>query len=575
MRAARRAVIPDETESPTRPGRTELVLLSAWRAGSLGGDDASQIPGSDGLRLTVAEPAATQAGNVWIQAVEPVRRVQLAGPGASVRQVRVTLARDEPASASAGTTELTLALASASGQRRAAGRRASTVGAWAPGERELTITLSLPELPAISEAAGTLILRAEASTEGVPDSILADNTARSAIQLRDSLRVGVVARSRFGRRARVSEYEPIDWVRAALRPDPDDASGLEPIAIDPASLDAPRLAGLDALVLLRPDLVDGGAWARLADMAAAGKPLIVTPPAQAGASLWADEMAAALGIELTVSRDPVEPDQPERLDPDAQIPERSPISLLRGELPELAAAVRVFRRFDIEPDEHIEPLLATENGAPVLARLTSENIPGGVTLFAVAADPEWSELPAKPLFVPLIQELVRDGVGASAPWRTLPAGPIPAGAIPDPAVELTADDRSLSLAAGPPPALRTAGAWRAIDDTGRDIGLLLVNHDPDASATGTRSRRAVAERLLDSPADSAGEEQRITWVGPRDEAEGPQPAQTLTRPGARTPWDMPLLALALLVGVGELVLARYASHAIKPRRGRRNAGGPR
>jgi len=578
VRKATDAATGEQTQQPAAAsGSTELVLLSAWRTGSTEAGPESTTLAQTGPRPTVAEPADAAAGNVWIESVNPLRPVQLAGPGASVRQVRVRLARDEPASSAAGTTALTLTLAPPEAEIASDAPRSSTQGRWQPGDRELSLTLPLPELPESPETNATLIVRAEAVTQGVPDAIAADNTARAAVQFRDRLRVGVVARTRFGRRANVSAFEPADWVRAALEPNPDAPSGIEPVNLDPASLDTPRLASLDALVLLRPDLVSDDAWARLAEMARTGKPLIVAPPAEPAASLWADAMADALGVEMTVSREPVELPTPERLDPDFTISDDSPLALLRGELPDLAAAVQIYRRFSIETGERAAPLLATESGSPVAVRITLDNSAGAAVLLAVAADPEWSQLPAKPLFVPLLQELVRDGVGATAPWRTIEAGAIPARAIPPDSVELASADRTVSLAARDDPALRAQAAWRAIDAQGRRTALLIVNHDPDASDTTAQPRNAVAERLLGARTDAAevGPDERVNWLRARDDSDSPGADAARAGREGRTPWDLPLLALALAIGLGELALARYASHAVKPRDTGRAAGGAR
>ncbi|MEM0982387.1 MAG: BatA domain-containing protein [Planctomycetota bacterium] len=560
--AATAAVEGATTQDDAGATRATVVLLSGFRSGSITDADSLAALAQDGaVSLSAITPAGAAAGNAWIQLVEPVRRVQITGPGASVRQVRVVVGRDEGSSAAAATATVTLRLRepgeteTPTGDARVTRARVS----FEPGDRVAAVTLALPRLDEIRRD-GALLVEAAVESTDLQNTITADDTQLAAIELKRELRVGVVARARFGRRVGVNDFEPADWVRAALRPTPELSAGIEPVDLDPASLDAPRLAQLDAVVVLRPDLVNAGSWARLATFVRAGKPLIIAPPAAKGANTWPDALAEAIDTDLAVARDITEPPAPERLATEFTIEDSSPLALLQGELPALAGAVRVFQRLDLDSSESVRPLLVTETGSPIAAQITPPSSRGTITLFTTAIDPTWSELAAKPLFVPLMQELVRSGVGASTSARAATAGDRASTTLlPPRTTEIVRGQRSQRVAPGVTPPLRTAGWWRAVDEESRDQGLLLVRHDPQASETAPNDRDLVTAWLTGAEAQTGPV--AVRWLAA--EGEPAENTQAAVDTNDRTPWDMPLLALALAVGLAELILARYASHALK------------
>ena len=133
--------------------------------------------------------------------------------------------------------------------------------------------------------------------------------------------------------------QPVDPVAAHADPEID-VTDIEPAALDPA-----RLAGLDAVVVVRPDSLPEGAWKRLRSFTDSGGLLIVTPPAQATVHLWTDAMVRDLSLPWTTQREakPFAPAQTIAVERGVAGP-RNLLGLIEAELPDLAAPVRVLKR---------------------------------------------------------------------------------------------------------------------------------------------------------------------------------------------------------------------------------------
>jgi hypothetical protein len=207
----------------------------------------------------------------------------------------------------------------------------------------------------------------------------------------------------------------------------------------------------------------------------------------------------------------------------------------------------------------------------------------------VALDLEWSDLPAKPLMVPLVQEVLKQGIGrARGSWSAI-AGNRPAlpprtselVEMPDPARAATdrehAPGRARVDAGGMAEPVRRAGLWRAVDERGKPRGLVAVNPDTRAGRTQFQTRAVVAGALskLTGAGGPGGTEgagkDAVAWLPPTREipgsASGPREtvadavATVFGRADAGSPISWPLLMAALALALVEIVLARRASHA--------------
>lgn len=672
--------------------------------------DPAGFAGTSAPNVPSIDPADASRGgaidNAFITAIRPLRSVLITGPGEQGQTVAVTVARAGPGTASRATVPVELRLTAAAlpatspstaaesrfGTALASGSGTATFG---PGQREATVLIPLEPSAGASPNAGPAAADTAAGTTTSPlagasgptgnnaavlvallpgDRLPADDRFRLPIELRSTLRIGLIGESRDRALGSADTLRGSDWLALALRPAA--ASPLELVDLDPAALDTAVLAGLDALFVTLPDRVPEPAWPRLASFVRAGGLLLVTPPAEAAVHTWTDAFTSGLGLDWTIAREARDLStltEPLRL-LGAVDPDPGPADLLapiRGDLGELARPIGVLRVLPVTraggaapagtpansgvgaPDRSTgsatslpgspgatppaagqgasaaslttaaTPLLALSDGTVWLwsARLPRAEAPAanpgtgriapapgasvdgsaGVVLFMTSAlDLRWTDLPAKPLMVPLVQELVRQGVGQSRPaqWFTagqwLPAPPQSVSIHPldDPASDGAGTDRDGSSTpgrrgprtpAGAPPTVavddrglsaepfRSAGLYQALDAAGARRGTLAVNHDPLASRTDAPEPAAL-KAWLDA-ASGAGPV-IISPLGAISVSGQPAPspnASTVAAPSSlttlfqhesqRSPIGSWLILFVLGLAIVELALARRASHA--------------
>ena len=285
-----------------------------------------------------------------------------------------------------------------------------------------------------------------------------------------------------------------------------------------------------------------------------------------------------------------------------------------------------------EPPETAEPAASAGETAADGTSAQSRSRRGVVLYMATAADASWTDLPAKPLFVPLIQELVRQGAGAARRAQVTVAGaaltldarasrlvPVAVAVMErsnaSAGDDLTAPKRqaitlptstagagSSASAEQPAPPLREAGVYDVVASSGESIGLLVVKPDVRGSDTTGNTRETVARWLAPAvggqlaggeadkadPAteDAAGRARpRLVWL---DENLQPSDGTTSTAPAGSTSPDaqatsrttsgpMPLAAWlflgALFFALGEVVLASMTDRARGGAAGAKPQGG--
>jgi hypothetical protein len=363
----------------------------------------------------------------------------------------------------------------------APGQREVTLTVAVTAARPAAAPSAISSTPSTAPPADSGVLIAELLSD---DALPADNRAALPLLTREVLRVGLIdgpssIASGNSVGAIGGSLRPAQWARLALRPS--DSSPIEVTTIEPLAVDAGRLASLDALWILSPDALDAGAWRRIAAWHRAGNLLIISPPAGLTNHTWASAsvgasagaasgtaagdgaqpMAAALGLDLSLPLTAtIAPDeQPWRL---ALTPPTSDdladlLAPIRGEMAELVRPVGLTRLLASDlaarpltaestptappasaasaaPAHSARVLLATTDGRPVVtawrARASAANAPnatpssspGIIVYLSFAPEASWADIVAKPLMVPLVQELVRQGVGLSRPGRAIIAG---------------------------------------------------------------------------------------------------------------------------------------------------------
>jgi len=550
---------------PEESGDAFIVLLSDFLLGSA--PIAEPLPSAfeqiPGTRLLATRPATSPPGNVQIIDVAPTRAVVLTGGTEGplgAETVRVRLRRTGPAVAQADATTVRLRIVDATRQAPGA---SETVVRWSPGQSEATaaLTINLDALRAATdEGPDAAALVAEIDN----DALAGDNTRQRVVALREALRVGVIARRRFGGAPTVDRLEPGDWLRLALRPARE--APIDVVDLEPAAIDLPSLAGLSAVLVARPDLVDQRGWERLRGFVDAGGLLLVFPPTEPTVHLWADDFLEAMSLPWRLARETIDTEDGVALA--AEQPVTDILSRLQGELEDLTRPVRIFKRLPLEnSDERPQPLLTLQTGEPVVMAAAPANEDaaesGLVIYFTVAPTLDWTDLPAKPLMVPLMQETVRQGVGqARAAFMAVAGTRVP---VPERAVELApitaASDGAIPVAADARTTqpLRRAGLFEALDSTGRPRGLVAVNPDVEAGRTDAQAPGEIQSWLNASGARA------VEWLD--RELGDPERAESAPAAFARgddgSPIAFGLLIAALLIALLETALARWFSHAYR------------
>ncbi|MGH7133381.1 MAG: BatA domain-containing protein, partial [Phycisphaerales bacterium] len=398
-------------------GRDFIALLTDFNTGAADiGQPLAKLP--PGVRL-VASPPAAGVDNITLSRVRALRQIFIPGEGPGSQTVTVELARSGPGTQNPAVVGLRVRLQHPDGTATPPAPASVRFG---PGERRASTTLAL-DTPSAS-AAGASVIIAEIDA----DALTPDNTWRYPVETRETLRVAVIAepsaRGSGAGTGAADSLKPGEWLTLALRPV--ETSSLELIDADPAALDASRLAGMDAAVVLSPQALDPDAWKRLRTFVDGGGLLVVFPPADATVHLWPEALDTAMGTRLALARSASDAtDDRARLTASASIPspDADLLAPVRTELDELVRPVTLFKILPPLGPEHgaaVKLLSAADGTALVWAARpgdadTASASRGQIIVVTSALDLKWTDLPAKPLMVPLMQELLRQGVGRARP----------------------------------------------------------------------------------------------------------------------------------------------------------------
>ncbi|MCC6581627.1 MAG: BatA domain-containing protein [Phycisphaeraceae bacterium] len=502
---------------------------------------------SASLNLTRPMP---EAANVQVEAVQPRRRlvVMPEGQGASASiSVKLRRFRDDGEGGLVGV--------------RVTARRADdTVIAdttaehrWSAGQLQATLNLELP-FPAATPG-GDVVLETSVEPGSVADSLTADNRRWSLLELRRRLIVGVVDEpgtepNANGEAAGWSRITPGQWLAAALSPR---GQLVETMTLAPGVLTSAMLRPVDACFVLRPDLLTEPSMAALADRVDRGGLVWLIVPATELPAVWAPGLMEKLGLPWRVNVAPTEGDAGVALD----APAPGLLSLLSADWQDLLRPVRVTRWLTLsaEPDHPKTTgqtwLSLTGEGRPPLL-VSCPRGRGRWMVLTTALDATWTNLPTKPLLVPLLHETLRaamsEGSVAKGDSEGLCGHPVELGPWWEGATRLTGpagqsaairhDDRGITTAQP----LDQPGLYR---DAGT-LGALAVN--VDAAAGDTRSLDTA--KLSNWLGESQGQ-----WLD-----EGAM-ASALSPHSPRLDIGAPLLWAVLGLMVLETAMARWFSHA--------------
>ncbi|MEX2216688.1 MAG: BatA domain-containing protein [Phycisphaeraceae bacterium] len=570
--------------------RAFVVMLSDFSQGSVSMEQTlpEQATKLDQLARVLAARPMASLPNVQINRFQPRRHMILTGglgDGGPVRiPVEIDLQRFADDTA-ARVTSIELALVTDDLSKPLAVFAKQEVR-WNEGEEKASVRADLivnPEtLDALNLGPGnlsvgrssgaTVVLRARIE----PDALLEDNERFAVVELRQRLRVGIISETASSVRSSDRQITADRWLAIGLSPTAD-LGAIELVDILAISLDSEQLQALDAAMILRPDQLNDSAWMALAELARRGGLVWVFAPATDGAATWAEAMKLRFGVNWNVAIDPqtlagVAPVAPPAApEPDVATStglglavdksEPEALRLLAADWKDLLRPIRLKKRLVVEaPGSADSTWLWAEDGKPLL--VTANLGEGSVFLLATALDLEWSNLPTKPLFVPLLHESLRSVQARSAEAARLAgivSGDLPA--LGDTWDGVTGLDRLANEITGaaqanvllrrtdkgftPASPLDEPGVYRAAPDAqGR---LLVVNVDPAAGNT-----RALDASQLEAWLSPLG---RMTWL---DET---NPALAFAAFDSRANVGHLLLWAVLALVLVEVFLARWFSHA--------------
>ncbi len=529
----------------------EVVLLSDWLEGTLADGKSAPAIFASRFRVLAGPPNERGFANLSVVEVRPRRAMLIAGSTGSAGlsgagQVAVRLRRSGDGTLEERRVPLEIFLERPEGRTRLASTRVRLER----GQREASalVPFTLRDTLPGEAAIGARISEATDS-----NAVIGDDVRRRVLEIRRALRVGIVSeRSLAG--VDIARFGPADWIALALEPAGRRHAGrqieVEPLL--PSSIDRARLARMDAVVVPDPGRLGEQGMRHLAEFAFAGGLVVVTPSPTSQSQRNLASLLEAMDVSWSVGPDPRTLDEAGVIDTrDTPLLSDGLLGVIAQELELLAPPVRIDRIVPVEGADEREIVLRLEDGSPLL--LARENRPT-VVLLTTALDPAWTTLAAKPLMVPLMQEIVRQGVG-----RDRDIGAVPAGHAVDMPARAQAlvpvGNEGAEPVAVPPntqriEGIRRSGLFTVVEEGDRREHLLAVNPDTDASICDPLSRSEVAQRL----ARIVGE---FEWLDndANDIPRNPVGAQ------AGIPLSLSLLAAALGLALVETVLARSTSHA--------------
>lgn len=497
----------------------EALVLTGWRRGSV--DPERPLPTAwmdraRTVRWTANRAPVATSGNHSIQGVRVGRSVnELRGTGEV--PVRVQMQR-------VGSTPARDTLTVRNGANDPLGQAIVT---WTEPSRDAQVDV----LVRPSNDGGLHV-------ECTPDTQPLDDSMAVVMPPTNQPKVVVVGR-------RSSEQDLLQlsasmWITHAL-----ESTGMQPQEIDPASLALRPPVDAEAVILCRPDLLDGSGWAWLGQFVRDGGTLILLPPPEQGTTGWTQDLERAVGVQPI--KDATIINATMRLA--ARQPRSALFSLLGAELDALAEPVGVQRRIQLVPATSGDvACLSFDQGEPAMLMQHPHEALGVVVTLAFSPEVAWTDLPLKPFMVPLFQETVRAGRALAASQRDAISGEVawlgstarngllvPAEAGRS-TIEIDGEGRTRTAVPAP-------GLWKVKQRDGRERWV-AVRLEPSAASV-----EALDEASVDAWRSGVG-----SWRIFGDAAD-----PSSDRGGVDSPWTMPLLAIALACLVAESALARVGS----------------
>ncbi len=536
---------------------------------------SNRISGSD--QLVISRPMLP-LDNYQVSSITPRRRVVWVGgiTDSSVPvEVKVTRFSDDLPEKS---VNLLLDLIDSQGRSLSSIRRQIT---FVNGQNQATLGIDLPvnASSARLDPQGGTLLTIRAKLEMPADNLEADNQAMSAVELRQRMRVAVVDEPAGTLNGQHHGLNPGQWISLALNPQIiNTTASIEVLQITPSDLNNPdTLSDIDALLLLRPDRVVRPAWPALKTFVDDGGLLWVFTPPDEGSAPWVSQLVDEFEPGWRIGLEPVVLDETsEGLPLTARPIVAEPLERLAADWQLIVRPVRVFNYLPLNTDESDSWLTFTPE-VDDSNQVSNQNVLlahqrvglGSLMLLSTAVDTQWTNLPTKPLFVPLIHETLhgvlgtrdRPGVVNAVAGDQPVLGPAWNGATSLHRLNLSDDVWSIeadNAQTDQTPVLKTDESGVTLSDSIDSPGVYFADSDlgprrlianPDAVAGDLR---AINEEQLSGWLNSLGD---WRWL----DEENPGSSLAQTQETADIGWVLLWIVLALVLL--ESLIARLFSHA--------------
>ena len=534
-----------------RGDRAMAYLLSDFRSGSarLEASLPADLVGDTISATLLAAPAAQRGiANTQVVSIEPLRGLILSEGQDGSEQVTVKLARW----GGELTRDVTRVRLVGDGLPRIEPREVQWEPGQALGEVDFIVNLA-------GRGDGTLSISAVIDDDALP----ADNARHTVLLSRDRVRGLLIDRRSFGADRALDRLRAGQWLVRALRPS--EHSPIDVIEVDPAALDAVDVRGVDVALVVRPDLLDDNGWSVLGAYVRTGGVLLVSPPGDANVHPWTEQFVDTLDLPWRIDLEVTEHETPVRLA--SEQPDTELLRLISADLAELAKPVTFNRVLAVDTTQtRAETVLAFADGSPLviagspLGHETPDDASAGagsglVIYLAVSPELAWTNLPAQPLMVPLVHELVKQGIGLIRTMRRYAVGERPAlglGSVATALLDPRGRNISIDNNGRPNAPLSRAGLYGVLDHGRQRLASIAVNVDPLAGRTDPQDQVVVSE-----------------WLGRSGDwavfdADDPTAALRTAESGA--PLAGILLTAVLALIIMETMLARWFSHALPPAR---------
>ncbi len=253
--------------------------------------------------------------------------------------------------------------------------------------------------------------------ETEPDGISSDDAFFGSLQVREAIPILLVN----GTSSKEALQGETDFLELALKPrssqDGDSASLIQPTVIEPGALSERALSKVGTVVLANVHELTKQQVRELETFVQKGGGLIVFPGANVDAD-WYNKTLYRAGegpLPATMAglqtAGPISP-----ADTPSSHPALEVFSTKKNPLNDL----QIRSWFSLRTTEHATTLLSLDNGEPLFVERRFGR--GLVTQAAIPCSPSWSNLPTRPSFVPLMQQLVLYSSATAAPPVNLRTG---------------------------------------------------------------------------------------------------------------------------------------------------------